>query len=201
MNEEIARWQCKVLAQRIHRARFEEPTILEDFHFDFNPKLPAAQIRHLASCESIEEHESVILYAPVGAGKTHVAQGLGHMACQRGFSVVFAKTSRLLREMAGGHAPVPGRHACASWPGPTSWSSTTSACGDFTVTQADDFYELVLARPRTCTRLLRARWRSCKAANLHVPSSRSSIIVMEATEARNNWTVSAPLGRDPTVHQ
>jgi hypothetical protein len=87
--DEIARRQRKVLGERIHRARFEEPTTLEDYDFGFNPKVPAAQIRDLASCNFIEEHESVILYGPVGVGKTHVAQALGHMACRRGFAVLF----------------------------------------------------------------------------------------------------------------
>jgi hypothetical protein len=37
---EIARRQAKALRERVRRARFEEPTTLEDFDFSFNPKLP-----------------------------------------------------------------------------------------------------------------------------------------------------------------
>ncbi|MGH3858576.1 ATP-binding protein [Actinokineospora sp.] len=40
----------------------------------------------------------------VGVGKTHVAQALGHMAIRHGADVRFAKTSRVLADLAGGHA-------------------------------------------------------------------------------------------------
>ena len=69
-----------------------------------HPKLPVAQIRDLATCRFLEAGESIILYGPVGVGKTHLAQALGHLACRRGHQVRFAKTSRLLAELAGGHA-------------------------------------------------------------------------------------------------
>ncbi len=33
-----------------------------------------------------------------------LAQALGQLACRRGHSVIFTKTSRLLADLAGGHA-------------------------------------------------------------------------------------------------
>src|SRR5215218_4783909 len=95
----IGRRHSNALRQRVRRAKFEEPTTLEDYDFTFNPKIPAATIRDLATCKFIEAGESVILYGPVGVGKTFVAQALGHAACRRGFQVSFAKTSRLLAEL------------------------------------------------------------------------------------------------------
>ncbi|MFJ5274540.1 ATP-binding protein [Streptomyces sp. NPDC088358] len=41
------------------------------------------------------------MFGPVGVGKTHIAQALGHLAVRQGAHVRFAKTSRTL---AGGHA-------------------------------------------------------------------------------------------------
>jgi DNA replication protein DnaC len=40
----------------------------------------------------------------VGVGKTHIAQALGHLAVRQGANVRFAKTSRIVAELAGGHA-------------------------------------------------------------------------------------------------
>ena len=46
----------------------------------------------------------MILYGPVGVGKSHVAQALGHLAVRHGAAVRFLKTSRALAHLAGGCA-------------------------------------------------------------------------------------------------
>jgi DNA replication protein DnaC len=63
-----------------------------------------AHIRDLARLEFIDAGEGIILYGPVGVGKSHLAQALGHGAARRGYEVLFAKTSQLLATLAGGHA-------------------------------------------------------------------------------------------------
>ncbi|MEU0436241.1 ATP-binding protein [Streptomyces sp. NPDC006290] len=44
------------------------------------------------------------MFGPVGVGKTHVAQALGHLAVRQGANVRFTKTNRVLAEPASGHA-------------------------------------------------------------------------------------------------
>ena len=68
------------IQRRLRRARFEQATTLEEFDFHASPKLPAAQIRDLAALRWLSAGESVILYGPVGVGRSHVAQALGHLA-------------------------------------------------------------------------------------------------------------------------
>lgn len=104
LEDEIARREAKALQERIRRACFEEELTLEDFDFSYNPKLPAPLIRDLAALRFLERGESVLLFGAVGVGKTHVAQALGHLACRRGYTVFFAKTSRVLSDLAGGPA-------------------------------------------------------------------------------------------------
>jgi DNA replication protein DnaC len=65
LEDEIQQRTNRRLTTRISRARFEEEKNLEGFDFNFNPKLPAAYIRELATCQFIERKESVILYGPV----------------------------------------------------------------------------------------------------------------------------------------
>ncbi|MEV7002963.1 ATP-binding protein [Streptomyces sp. NPDC093982] len=102
--DEITRRETMALQRRLRRAKFEQQVTLEEFDFAASSKLPAAQIRDLGALRWLHAGESVILFGPVGAGKTHIAQALGHLAIRQGAHVRFAKTSRVLAELAGGHA-------------------------------------------------------------------------------------------------
>jgi DNA replication protein DnaC len=152
--DEINRRQAKALHERVRRARFEEPTTLEDFDFAFNPKLPTAQIRDLATCRFIEADESVILYGPVGVGKTHIAQALGHAACRRGFGVTFAKTSRLLATLAASHADGTWETRMRRLARLDLLILDDFGLREFTIQQGDDFFELVSERHKTGSMVL-----------------------------------------------
>ena len=102
--DEISRRETMSMTRRLRKARFEEQATLEGFDFTASPKLPAAQIRDLAALRWLHAGESVILYGPVGVGKSHVAQALGHLAIRHGADARFLKTSRALAHLAGGHA-------------------------------------------------------------------------------------------------
>ena len=102
--DELARREAGKVARRIKAARFPEQATLEGFDFAASPKLPAAQIRDLARLEFIAAGEGIIAYGPVGVGKSHLAAALGHQACRRGHDVAFTTCSRLLAQLAGGHA-------------------------------------------------------------------------------------------------
>jgi DNA replication protein DnaC len=49
LEDEIARREQRALSERLRRARFEEEATLEDFDFTYNPQLPVAVIRDLAT--------------------------------------------------------------------------------------------------------------------------------------------------------
>src|SRR3954465_2321509 len=103
-HDEISRRETTAIARRTRRARFEETLPLEGFDFAAAPKLPAAQIRDLAALRWLAGGESVILYGPVGVGKSHVAQALAPLATPAGAEARFLKTSRVLAHLAGGRA-------------------------------------------------------------------------------------------------
>jgi DNA replication protein DnaC len=141
--DEIARRETAALARRVRRARFEQHNPFEDFDFTVSPKLPAAMLRDLAALRWLDAGESVILYGPVGVGKTHVAQALGHQVARRGGDIRFVKCSRMLADLAGGHADrtigqrmreytrplvlIVDDSPCASTPPPKATTSTTSS--------------------------------------------------------------------------
>ena len=71
--DELARRDAAGIARRVRAAHFEQACAIEDFDFRFNPKIPAARIRDLATLRFVEAGESVVLHGPVGVGKTMIA--------------------------------------------------------------------------------------------------------------------------------
>lgn len=143
LEDEIQRRQNRRLASRVAKARFEEVKTLEEFDFSFNPKNPSQQIRDLATCAFLDQKASVLIYGPVGVGKTHLAQALGHEACRRGCTVLFAKTSRLLRDLGGGRADGTWEARLRRYLLPDLLILDDFAMKEFTAQQAEDLYELV----------------------------------------------------------
>jgi DNA replication protein DnaC len=152
--EELTRHETMAMQRRLRRARFEQQTTLEEFDFHASPKLPAAQVRDLAALRWLHAGESVILHGPLGVGKSHIAQALGHLAIRHGADVRYAPTSRVLAELAGGHADATWPRRLAELTRPALLILDDFAMRELTATQADDLYELVAERTRTHRSLL-----------------------------------------------
>ncbi|MCF3179046.1 ATP-binding protein [Streptomyces polychromogenes] len=144
--DEITRRETVAFERRLRKAKFEQQVTLEGFDFNASPKLPAAQIRDLAALRWLHADESVILFGPVGVGKTHVAQALGHLAIRQGANVRFAKTSRILAELAGGHADRTWDRRMRELVRPDLLILDDFAMRQMTAPQADDLYELISER-------------------------------------------------------
>ena len=85
----------RMVERRIRAARFPAVKSLDSFDFPAIPSVNKVLVMELARCEYIRRRENVIAS---GAGKTHVALGLGLAACQRGLSVGFT-TAAPVHEM------------------------------------------------------------------------------------------------------
>jgi DNA replication protein DnaC len=144
--DEISRRDSVSLAKRIRRARFDQQATLEGFDFQASPKLPAAQIRDLAALRWLHAGESVILYGPVGVGKSHIACALGHLAIRHGAEARFLKTSRALAHLAGGHADRTWDKRLRELTRPAVLILDDFAMRELTAAQADDLYELITER-------------------------------------------------------
>jgi DNA replication protein DnaC len=145
-HDEISRRETQAVTQRLRRARFEQQATLEEFDFHASPKLPAAHIRDLAALRWLHAGESVVLYGPVGVGKSHVAQALGGLAIRHGADVRFAKTSRILAELAGGHADGTWGRRLRELAKPAVLILDDFGMRELTARQADDLYELISER-------------------------------------------------------
>ena len=89
----------RMVERRIKDAKFPAPKSLDSFDFKAIPALNKVQVLDLARCGWIERRENVIALGPSGTGKTHVALGLGLLACQKGLSVRFITAAALVHEL------------------------------------------------------------------------------------------------------
>jgi DNA replication protein DnaC len=159
LEDEIGRRAAKSLTSRVVKAHFEEQKTLEEFDWSFNPTIPTARIRDLASGQFIARKESILLCGPVGVGKTFLAQALGHQACRIGYSVLFTKTARLLADLGGGRADGTWAIRLRRYLHPEVLILDDFGLREFSLSQAEDIYELVCER--------------CRAGSMIVTSNRS----------------------------
>ncbi|HHY46027.1 MAG TPA: ATP-binding protein [Firmicutes bacterium] len=76
----------------------------------------------------LERKESVIISGAVGVGKSHICQALGHIACQRGYSVIYRKAPKPFADLGGATLMAPSRSACVYISSQIYSSSTTLGC-------------------------------------------------------------------------
>jgi DNA replication protein DnaC len=98
---EIASRENKGLAKRVKAARFPVPKTMQEFDFDFQPKLDVKLVKTLVTCDFVDKKENVILVGQPGTGKTHLAIALGMKACEIGYRVRFSTIQDLAASLRG----------------------------------------------------------------------------------------------------
>ena len=84
----------------LKQAGFEIQKTFDGYSFD-RIQIPAAvTVEELKEGQFIERKENLILYGPVGTGKTHLVTAIGVAACNREMSVKFYRTLTLVNELA-----------------------------------------------------------------------------------------------------
>jgi DNA replication protein DnaC len=96
---ELIERERRMIERRIKAAKFPTTKSLDSFDFKAIPSLNKALTMELARCEFVDKRDNVIALGPSGAGKTHVALGLGLAACQKGLKVRFATAAALVHEL------------------------------------------------------------------------------------------------------
>ena len=108
VSDELTRRSERLLDRRRKQAEFRDPQrSLENFDFNFNPKMNRSLIFDLASGGFISRREDALFLGPGGTGKSHLAQAIGQAAIQQGYRVLYKETHVLLEDLA--EAVVEGR--------------------------------------------------------------------------------------------
>jgi len=99
LSEECERRNHLASSVRAQKARLDPALTLDRWDETARVTLDRQLLSELASLRFLEAHHNVLLLGPVGVGKTHLASGLGHVACRRGHGVLFARTESLLKQL------------------------------------------------------------------------------------------------------
>lgn len=101
VNDELSRRTDRLLDRRRKQAEFRDPQkSLDNFDFNFNPKMNRSLIFDLATGAFIARREDALFLGPGGAGKSHLAQAIGQAAIQQGYRVIYRETHVLLEDLA-----------------------------------------------------------------------------------------------------
>ena len=92
------------LATRLRVAKLRYPAAVEDLDFRSPRGLRRAEVLQLAGSSWIVHHHNLIVTGATGCGKTYVACALANAALRAGHSAYYARTPRLLEELAIGRA-------------------------------------------------------------------------------------------------
>ena len=84
LSRQVAAREASGAEIRARAAGFPARNSLEDFNFDHQPGLKRDTIAHLATGAFLTEASNIVLLAPPGSGRTHLATGLGFRAIQLG---------------------------------------------------------------------------------------------------------------------
>lgn len=95
-DEYVARENARLQA-RLRGARFKEKeACLENVDYKAARGFKKQTILDLAQLKWIEKKQNIAFTGPAGAGKSYLAQALGHQACRRGYRVIYVRLPKLL---------------------------------------------------------------------------------------------------------
>ena len=101
VSDEIACRSKRLLERRQKQAQFRDADKrLDNFSFEFNPKMNRNLIFDLASAGWVGRREDALFAGPPGSGKSHLAQAIGHAVIQQGYRVLYREAHILLEELA-----------------------------------------------------------------------------------------------------
>jgi DNA replication protein DnaC len=101
VSDELLRRSERLLERRRKQAQFRDPQkSLDNFDFNFNPKMNRSLVFDLATGAFIARHDDALFLGPPGSGKSHLAQAIGQAVIQQSYRVIYRETHTLLDELA-----------------------------------------------------------------------------------------------------
>lgn len=99
LQREVDSRRESTLQRKIKRGNFQLLKVMEDFDWDFNPKINRTNIEELNSLEFIERKEIILFLGLPGTGKTHLAEALALKAVMNGYSAYCTSMKKLSEDI------------------------------------------------------------------------------------------------------
>ena len=146
LQDEIDRREHKSLQLRIDKAGFTEECTFEGFDWDAPVTFDRDRVRDLFGLGFLDRHEDAIFMGPVGVGKSHLAEALGHGACRAGKHVLFCRADELFLEFLQSRADHTTSKTLRRFLAPHLLIIDDFALRRLDARQSSDIYEVIIGR-------------------------------------------------------
>ncbi len=99
LEDEWALRQSNGYKRRLLQSKLSEQKRLDNYDYTYQPELDKSLITDLSACRYIVEKTNVIFMGKPGVGKTHLANGLGLRALEKGYSVMMMHANTLIDKL------------------------------------------------------------------------------------------------------
>jgi DNA replication protein DnaC len=91
--------QSRRTERLINQAKLPRGKTLDTFKLSKQPSLSPGRVKELAEGHFLDQCENILIFGIPGAGKSHLASGLGREWCLRGRRVLFTTAAMLVQEL------------------------------------------------------------------------------------------------------
>ena len=99
IEDEYVNRKANSFGKRLNKSKINTVKAIDDFNFNYQPKLNKKQIMELASCRFINQNMNIVFMGKPGVGKTHLANAIGLEALKQGYKVLFLHINDLIGKL------------------------------------------------------------------------------------------------------
>ncbi|MEY1672907.1 ATP-binding protein [Gordonia sp. ABKF26] len=149
--DEVSRRESSSAARRSAKAGLDPAMRIEGWEATDDLRYDRTLLEDLTALRFLDAGHSVILLGPVGVGKTHLANALGHMAIGRRRSVVFGRADKLFHRLKAARLDNSVDAELRRLTAVDILIIDDFALRALDATETNDFYELVVERQTKTT--------------------------------------------------